>query len=265
MWSRISWCPPYPPHWRVPVDGTSGSRLFGYLSLIAAPGESADPLGGSRPLCGGVVAWRFWSYPSGAAAVMAIPFTALARYLDWVVDGLSSLSLAALPMDSFYYRAWVVFLYLMLGAALLIRGKKRILVPLCAGAATLAFCLLCSALAFRAGELTAAVLDVGQGQSVLLRTGDYLTLVDCGRRGTARPRGCGRRLLQARNGPAGSAGECPITTPTTLTASPSAAPDPRRDNCTARRGGGRSAAGGDHRSGPGAGNRAVFYPPGYQF
>ena len=41
----------------------------------------------------------------GAAAVMAIPFTALARYLDWVVDGLSSLSLAALPMDSFYYRA----------------------------------------------------------------------------------------------------------------------------------------------------------------
>lgn len=45
---------------------------------------------------------------------MAIPFTALARYLDWVVDGMSSLSLAALPMDSFYYRAWVVFLYLML-------------------------------------------------------------------------------------------------------------------------------------------------------
>ena len=40
--------------------------------------------------------------------------------------------------------------------------------------------LLLTAATFRTGEMTAAVLDVGQGQSVLLRAGNYLTLVDCG-------------------------------------------------------------------------------------
>ena len=171
---------------------------FGYLSLIAPLANLLTLWAVAVLFVAGLWLGVFGVILPGAAAVMAIPFTALARYLDWVVDGLSSLSLAALPMDSFYYRAWVVFLYLMLGAALLIRGKKRILVPLCAGAATLAFCLLCSALAFRAGELTAAVLDVGQGQSVLLRTGDYLTLVDCGGEGQRDPGDVAADYIQAQ-------------------------------------------------------------------
>ena len=171
---------------------------FGYLSLIAPLANLLTLWAVAVLFVAGLWLGVFGVILPGAAAVMAIPFTALARYLDWVVDGMSSLSLAALPMDSFYYRAWVVFLYLMLGAALLIRGKKRILVPLCAGAATLAFCLLCSALAFRAGELTAAVLDVGQGQSVLLRTGDYLTLVDCGGEGQRDPGDVAADYIQAQ-------------------------------------------------------------------
>lgn len=171
---------------------------FGYLSLIAPLANLLTLWAVAILFMAGLGLGVFGTILPGAAAVMAIPFTALARYLDRVVDGLSSLSLAALPMDSFYYRAWVVFLYLMLGAALLVRGKKRMLVPLCAGAVTLAFCLLCSALTFRAGELTAAVLDVGQGQSVLLRTGNYLTLVDCGGEGQRDPGDVAADYIQAQ-------------------------------------------------------------------
>ena len=116
----------------------------------------------------------------GPAAVLAIPFTAIARWLIRVVEALGRLPMAAIPLESFYYRAWVIFLCLLLAVTLLSKGGRRPVIPLCAGAVTLAVSLLFTSLTFQAGELTAAVLDVGQGQSVLLQAGNYLTLVDCG-------------------------------------------------------------------------------------
>lgn len=114
------------------------------------------------------------------AAVLATPFTQLARYLDWVVEALSRVPLASIPLESFYYQAWVVFLCAMIALTLLTRGKRRPVLPLLVAGGTLAICVLFTSLSFRAGELTAAVLDVGQGQSVLLQSGGYFTLVDCG-------------------------------------------------------------------------------------
>ena len=54
------------------------------------------------------------------------------------------------------------------------------LIPGCCAAIGLAASFLFTAWTFQSGELTVAALDVGQGQSVLLRSGHYLTLVDCG-------------------------------------------------------------------------------------
>lgn len=119
----------------------------------------------------------FW--PAGGA-MLALPFVWLARYLDWVVPALAKLPFASIPLDSFYYRAWMVYFCLLIGLTLGMKGRKRLLVPLCAAAASLAACVWFNATTFQSGELTAAVLDVGQGQSVLLRAGNYLTLVDCG-------------------------------------------------------------------------------------
>jgi len=116
----------------------------------------------------------------GTAAVLAAPFTYLARYLDWVVEGLGRVPLANVPLESVYYRAWVVFLCALIALTLMSRGKRRPLFPLLAAGGTLAVCILFTSLSFRAGELTTAVLDVGQGQSVLLHSGGYFTLVDCG-------------------------------------------------------------------------------------
>jgi len=114
------------------------------------------------------------------AAMLAVPFGYLADYLDWAVEVLGRVPLAAVPLESFYYRAWVVFLCLVIALTLLNREKRRLLIPLLAVGGTLAVCVLFNALTFRTGELTAAILDVGQGQSVLLRSGNYFTLVDCG-------------------------------------------------------------------------------------
>lgn len=113
-------------------------------------------------------------------ALLAAPFVWLADYLEWIVDLLARVPLAAVSLESFYYKAWVVFLCVLICVLLASRGKVRPVFPVAGAGVAFAACVLFTALSFQSGELTAAVLDVGQGQSVLIRAGNYLTLVDCG-------------------------------------------------------------------------------------
>lgn len=104
----------------------------------------------------------------------------LARYLGWVIPELSNIPFAALTMDSVYYRGWLVLFYAVLLVSVLYRGKKRLRVPVTVSLVTLAAAVALSVSTFRSGAMAVAVLDVGQGESVLLRWGDSLALVDCG-------------------------------------------------------------------------------------
>jgi competence protein ComEC len=116
----------------------------------------------------------------GPAAVLAVPFTALARYLQWVVGLLSRPALAALPLESVYYRAWLVLAYALLLVSVRMKGRRPVWAPLAAGTAALVLAVIFTRASFYTGDLAVTVLDMGQGQSVLVRTGDFFTLVDCG-------------------------------------------------------------------------------------
>lgn len=116
----------------------------------------------------------------GPAAMLAAPFTALARYLQWVVEALSKPALAALPLESVYYRAWLVLVYALVLAFIRTKGRRPVWMLLSAGTAGLVLAVALTRASFYQGDLSVTLLDVGQGQSVLLRTGDLLTLVDCG-------------------------------------------------------------------------------------
>ena len=129
---------------------------------------------------GGLTIGTIGIFSWGAASVLAIPFTVLARYLDRVVTALGRIPLASIPLNSVYYRAWVAFFCLLIGMAVIMKGRKRLPIPAGAAVVTLAASIFFTVAAFQTGEMTVAVLDVGQGQSVLIRAGNYLTLVDCG-------------------------------------------------------------------------------------
>lgn len=116
----------------------------------------------------------------GPAAALALPFVWLARYLQWVVDWLSKPALAALPLESVYYRAWLVLVYALLLVFVRTKGRRPVWMPLAAGLAALVLAVALTRASFYTGGLAVAVLDVGQGQSVLVRTGNFFTLVDCG-------------------------------------------------------------------------------------
>ena len=133
----------------------------------------------------------------GWAAVLAIPFTELVCYLQWVIDLLSRPALAALPLESVYYRAWLVLVYALILVSVRMKGKRPVWMSLAAGGVGLVLAVALTRQSFYLGDMGVTVLDTGQGQSVLLRSGDFLTLVDCGGDSMDNPGDIAANYLQA--------------------------------------------------------------------
>lgn len=113
-------------------------------------------------------------------AVLAAGNALFAKYLLWLIPLLARPPFAAVSLRSWYYGAWLFFLYALVCLCFLWRGKRRLLTPACCGVCGLCAAILFTGASFRSGDMTAAVLDVGQGESVLLGAEDRLALVDCG-------------------------------------------------------------------------------------
>lgn len=128
----------------------------------------------------GVVIGTLGVFVPELAALLVLPMALLGRYLNWVIDGLSSLTFSAVTTQSIYYRAWLVLVYLILVLIPLLPGKKRWIIPTCCGVSALCLAMLFNAWSFWWGTGSVTALDVGQGQSVLVRSGRFLCLVDCG-------------------------------------------------------------------------------------
>lgn len=130
--------------------------------------------------CGGFLVGVLGAVNPLAAQLLAVPVSWVVEYMEWVMDGISKLPLAAITLDSFPYKLWTILLSFAILFLLTKRGKRHVpqVAVLCG--VTLAAAMLFTGLEFYAGPMSVTVLDVGQGQSVLLRQGRHLTLVDCG-------------------------------------------------------------------------------------
>ena len=153
---------------------------FGKVSLISPIANllclwavSFAYLSGMAVACLGIL----WPAAGQMLGVLAAPFV---RYLNGVIGGLAQITFASVPVTGFYYTAWLVFLYSMIVLAILLPGKKRWSLPILSGGIVLLLAVWLTGREFRAGELTVHVLDVGQGQSVLLHCQGEYALVDCG-------------------------------------------------------------------------------------
>lgn len=118
----------------------------------------------------------FWQ--SGAVWVARIT-SWLIRYVLWIAGTLSKIPVASLYTQSDYVVFWLIFVYLMLFVFAL--GKqKRARVFLCCLGISLSAALLLSFLESSLYGTCITVLDVGQGQSILLQSEGKTYLVDCG-------------------------------------------------------------------------------------
>ncbi len=114
-----------------------------------------------------------------AAGVLAGLLSWPVRYVLGMAKALAALPLAAVYTESIFILFWLMFAYLLL-AALLFMQKRRPGLLLCLGTLGLCGALIASwFVPLRAGT-TITMLDVGQGQSILLQTQGKAILVDCG-------------------------------------------------------------------------------------
>lgn len=101
------------------------------------------------------------------------------RYILGVSGLLAEFPLAAVYTESRYITVWLVFLYILLALFLLSKGKKSLAFG-CAGVMGLCAALLLSWITPMTDECRVTVLNVGQGQSVILQSDGKTFLVDCG-------------------------------------------------------------------------------------
>lgn len=120
-------------------------------------------------------------YPvsSGLSALAGWGITWLIRYILTACGILADLPLAAVYTKSVYIVAWLIFVYLLLTIFLIARERKPLLLLSC-GVVGLCCAVLLSWAESMAGNSRVTVMDVGQGQSILLQSGGRTFLVDCG-------------------------------------------------------------------------------------
>ena len=152
---------------------------FGQVSLIAPLSNLLTLWAITIVFVGGIAVGGLGIALSGSAVILAWPVTMTVRYLNLVIRAMGRIPLASVPAGE-YYLIWLLFAYALLAAALLLPGRRRVRLSAGAAAVVLAAAVLCTNLDFRAGALRVQVLDVGQGQCVLIRSGTHLAVVDCG-------------------------------------------------------------------------------------
>ena len=114
-----------------------------------------------------------------AARVLAWVIAWGIRYVLLIARWLSSLPLAAVYTCSIYVVIWLVMVYVLLAVFLWAKKKHPVLFSACVSAG-LALAILAGWLEPKISPVHATVLDVGQGQCVLLYASSGTYMVDCG-------------------------------------------------------------------------------------
>ena len=105
----------------------------------------------------------------------------LVKYILWMAHLLLAVPYHAVYFTNVYLRVWLLYVYAaFLGCAVTPDGKRKYALASALTVLTLAACLWLNSRWQQYGAFRAAVLDVGQGESVALCSGSEAALVDCG-------------------------------------------------------------------------------------
>lgn len=152
---------------------------FGTVSLVAVLTNLLALWAVSLAFYGIVAVCLVFLISATAAGVLGSVVSWLCRYVLLIARFCAGLPMAAVYTQSFYITVWLIFAYLLLGVHILYRkGKLRNLI--CCWVLGLCLSLLCAWAEPLTDECRVTVVDVGQGQSILLQTEGRTFLVDCG-------------------------------------------------------------------------------------
>lgn len=126
-----------------------------------------------------VLAYLFGTFWVGAARAIAWIISWAIRYILFTAKILSAIPFAAVYTTSVYVLLWLVFCYVLFVAFFAGKRKYPFVYAVCM---ILGLCLSLTAsyVEPETDDFRVTVLDVGQGQSILLQNEDTIYMVDCG-------------------------------------------------------------------------------------
>ena len=132
--------------------------------------------------CGLIMVCTMGLVWTGAAGVLAWIISWGIRYVLLVAKLLAAVPMSAVYTKSFYIVLWLVVWYMLLGLFLLMKKKHPVVLV---GCVVLSLCVsvLVSWSEPLRDDYRVTVLDVGQGQCILLQSDGHNYLVDCGGKG----------------------------------------------------------------------------------
>ena len=154
---------------------------FGTVSL-AAPVTSVLVLGIlSFTFCLTILACVIGSVflPLGVvtAKIASIPL----QYIMWVADSISKSNFAAVYTSNHFTVIWLVITYVLFIAVFAARRPiKAYILPVCLSAVGICIIVLTPALKNYDTSLKMTALNVGQGQCIVITTGNMTAVIDCG-------------------------------------------------------------------------------------
>lgn len=154
---------------------------FGTVSIITPLTNLLILWAVTLAFCGGIVAVAagFLWLPAGSllAFLSALP----ANYVISTITVLSHAPIASVYTANPAIVIWLVYVYLLICTALALRLKLRQLIfPACLSAVLLCLILLATSLTSIRSNLSVTALDVGQGQSIVVTSGKFTAVIDCG-------------------------------------------------------------------------------------
>jgi competence protein ComEC len=103
------------------------------------------------------------------------------RFISGVAVRLSDIPFASVYTTNMPILIWLVFVYLTLITVLSLRvNLRRLVMPGCAAVILFCLTLLLTAFTGYRAQMTVTALDVGQGQCVVVESGAFTAVVDCG-------------------------------------------------------------------------------------
>lgn len=115
----------------------------------------------------------------GIAAAIATAVTFIIRFVLFMARAMAALPMAAVYTRSIYILVWLVFTYILLAIFLLSSPRRPGILAGCV-VISLFLSMTASWLEPRTDNCRITVLDVGQGQCILLQSDDRTYVVDCG-------------------------------------------------------------------------------------
>lgn len=152
---------------------------FGAVSLVSTVSNLLTLWAISAVFYGIIVVLILGAFSASAATWLVEGISLLIRYVRKVTGILGKFPLAAVYTVSPYVLLWLGFVYLLIGLYLLM-NKKHPQTLLCCGAMALCVALMASWIEPTLSDVRFSVLDVGQGQCILMQYKGSNFLVDCG-------------------------------------------------------------------------------------